>query len=582
MKRGTGIVLIIAVVVLAALSGCGGPKGPEPIKITVGQGTDPVILDPPMYSDTPTHNVNLLIYDRLYELTKDGRVEPGLAVDLPKIEESGTKYTIKIKDGVKFHNGNKLTIDDVLFSFQRGAFHEKSQMKSIFAMMYDMQKVDESTFSFRTGKFDQSKAPAGTQDADLKSFEARAKYYKPAAFGSQLNQLTWLGASILDKETMEKAQSDGTIKDCGITWAVGTGPYKFESWTQGDNVTLAKNPDAFDKTVKSNADKFVFKTIKDPSALKTAFLNKEVDLIMNVVPLDAREIEKQGAKILTTDGYIGYHYLGFNMKSPKVGQVNRDGSPDLDGVYDLKADSTKLRMAIFYSINPSDIVNSPDIMDKRGIVTLQYVESLPFGHISDPAGTRIAEGNNQTGYFNPQKAKQLFDSLPASYKKPGSLKATALSGSVYVKEALVVKDQVKKALGVDLIEIEQVALSELATRRRNTDPKIWDMLVNWTQTDDSYYIFVAFDGFNTSLLHDTKYYTKAAQEWIDKGNSLPNGPDRNTAYQNAQKAILQDIPRVPLVAIQGISASQPSIEGVEIMPSGSFRLRNAVKNLPKK
>jgi ABC-type transport system substrate-binding protein len=381
---------------------------------------------------------------------------------------------------------------------------------------------------------------------------------------------------------MEKAETDGKVKDYGVTWAVGTGPYKFESWTQGDNVTLVKNPDSFDKTVKSNAEKFVFKTVKDPSALKTAFMNKEVDLIMNVVPLDAREIEKQGGKILTTSGYFGYHYLAFNMKSPKVGQVNKDGSPDLDGVYDLKADSTKLRMAIFYSINPSEIVNSPDIMDKRGIVTLQYMETLPFGHLTDAAGTRMTEGNNKTGYFNRKKAKELFDSLPADFKKPGSLKCTALSGSVFVKEALVVKDQVKKALGVDLIEIEQVALSELATRRRNTDPKVWDLLVNWTQTDDSYYIFVAFDGFNTSLLHDTKYYTKAAQEWIEKGNSLPNGPDRNIAYQNAQKAILQDIPRVPLVVIQGISACQTSIDGVEIMPSGSFRLRNGVKLLPKK
>ena len=128
MKRGTHIVLMAAALALVVLFGC-GKKGPEPIKITVGQGTDPVILDPPMYSDTPTHNLNLVIYDRLYELTKDGRVEPNLAVDLPKVEENGTKYTIKIRDGVKFHNGNKLAIDDVLFSFQRGAFHEKSQMK---------------------------------------------------------------------------------------------------------------------------------------------------------------------------------------------------------------------------------------------------------------------------------------------------------------------------------------------------------------------------------------------------------------------------------------------------------------------
>ncbi len=577
MKR----LIVLSIVAVVVLMGCAaGAK--QPLTIIVGQGTDPVILDPPMYSDTPTHNVNLLIYDRLYELTKDGTIEPGLAADMPKIEENGTKYTIRIKDGVKFHNGNKLTIDDVIYSFQRGGFHEKSQMKSIFAMMYDIQKVDDMTFSFRTGKLDPAKAPAGTKDSDLKSAADRAKYYKPVAFGSQLNQLTWLGASVVDKETMEKAQADGTLKDYGITTAVGTGPFKFESWTQGDNVTLKRNADCWDKTLKTNAEKIVFKTIKDPSALKTAFMNKEVDLIMNVVPLDAREIEKQGAKILTTNGYFGYHYLAFNMNSPRVGQVRPDGSPDNDGEYDLNANTARLRGAILYSINPSDVVNSPDIMDKRGKVTLQYVETLPFGHVTDGKGTRMEEGNEQTGYYNPQKAREIFDKLPAALKAPGSLKLTALSGSTYVKEALVVKDQVKKALGVDLVEIEQVALSELATRRSKADPKVWDLLVNWTQTDDSYYIFVAFDGFNTSLLHDTKYYTKAAQEWIDKGNSLPNGPERNAAYQGAAKQVLKDLPRVPLVAIMGLSAAQTNVDGVEIFPSGSFKLRNAVKSLGAK
>jgi ABC-type transport system substrate-binding protein len=567
---------LVAILCLVALAGV-----PAQVRIIVGQGTDPVILDPPMYSDTPTHNINLLIYDRLYDLTKEGKVVPSLAVDLPKIEENGTKYTIKIRNDVKFHNGAKLTIDDVIFSFNRGAFNDKSQMKSIFAMMYDMKKIDEYTFQFRTGKLDTGKAPAGTTDNTLKSFDARTPYFKPTAFGSQLNQLTWLGASIVSKSTLEKAASDGSLKDYGITWAVGSGPFKFESWSQGDSLTIARNKDYFDTTIKTNADKMTFKTIKDPSALKTAFLNKEVDLIMNVVPLDARELEMMGATILMTNGNFGYHYLGFNMKSPRVGQVNADGSPDLDGTYDLDSDSAKLRMAIVYAINPSDIVNSPDIMDKKGKVTLQWIETLPFGRITDPAGTRIVEGNERTGYYNPQKAKEYFAAVPAALKQPGSLKLTALSGSMFVKEALVIKDQVKRTLGVDLISIEQVALSELATRRGSADPKVWDMLVNWTQTDDSYYIFVAFDGDNTSLLHDTKFYTKGAQEWIEKGNSLPNGPDRNVAYQNAAKEVLKVMPRLPLVAIYGISASQKNIDGVEIFPSGSFRLSDATKGLKK-
>ena len=571
------LIAALMVLALAPLAFAAGTQDSQTVDIIIGQGTDPVILDPPMYSDTPTHNLNLVIYNRLFDLTKDGKIVPDLAVDMPTIEENGTKYTIKIRQGIKFHNGNGLNADDVLFSFNRSAFHEKSQMKSIYAMMFDVKKIDDYTISFRTGKFDPTKAPAGKSDAELKTFADRAPYYKPVSFGSQLNQLTWLGASIVDKETFEKAEQDGTLKDYGLTWAVGTGPFKFDSWNLGDSVTLIRNRDYFDTSITSNAEKLIFKTIKDPSALKTAFLNKEVDLIMSVVPLDAREIEKQGGKILSTDGYFGYHYLGFNMKSPRVGQVNSDGSPVTDGNYDLDQDSTKLRMAILYSVNPSDIVNSPDIMDKRGIVTLQYVETLPFGHIDNSAGTRIAEGNTTTGYYNPAKAKQLFDSLPASMKQPGSIKCTALSGSVYVKEALVVKDQVKKTLGVDLIEIEQVALSELATRRRNTDPKVWDLLVNWTQTDDAYYIFVAFDGFNTSLLHDTKFYSAEAQKYIDRGNSLPNGPERNLAYQNAQKEILKVMPRLPLVAMLGISASQTNIEGVEISPSGSFRLRNVAR-----
>jgi peptide/nickel transport system substrate-binding protein len=530
-----------------------------------------------MYSDTPTHNLNLVIYNRLYELTPEGVLIPDIAVDMPLIEENGAKYTIKIRRDVKFHNGNPLTVDDVIFSFNRGAFHEKSQMKSIYAMMYNVEKIDDYGFTFRTGQFDPSKAPAGTKDGDLKSFADRGRYYKPASFGSQVNQLGWLGASIVDKETLEKAAGDGTLQDYGLTWAVGTGPYKFQKWDQGDSVTLERNPDYFDKTIKANAARIVFNTIKYPSALKTAFLTKEVDLIMNVVPLDAREIERQGGKILTTAGYFGYHYLGFNMNSPRVGQVNPDGSPDKDGIYDLDSNSTKLRMAIFYAVNPQDIVNSPDIMDKRGIVSLQYVETLPFGHIANPAGTRLTEGNPNTGYYNTSKAKALFDSLPDSMKRPGSVKLSVLSDSVYLKEALVIKDHVRRAFGVDLISIEQAALSEIATRRGSADPNVWDLIVNWTQTDDSYYIFVAFDGFNTSLLHDTKYYTAAAQEWINKGNSLPNGPERNEAYQKAQKIVLETAPRLPLVAMQGISASQTNIEGVALSPSGSFRLKDAVK-----
>ena len=574
--RNRGFFAILALLFAGFMVSCGGNQS-SGVTIIIGQGTDPVILDGPMYSDTPTHNINLVLYNRLYELNASGELYPDLALAMPLIEENGTKYTIEIKQGVTFHNGNPLTIDDVLYSFKRAAFHERSQMKSIFAMMYNVEKIDDFTFTFRTGQFDATKAPAGVTNGSLTSFEERGEYYTPLAFGSQVNQLSWLGASIKNKAAMEAAEADGSIANYGQDWAIGTGPFKFVKWDEGYSVTLERFDNYFDKSISTNADRLIFQTIRDPSALKTAFINREVDLIMNVVPLDARELEGRGARILTTAGHFGYHYLGFNMNSPRVGQVNANGTPDRSGVYNLNSNSTLLRMAVLHSVNTRDIVDSPDIMDGRGIVSLQYVETLPFGRIEETAGTRLEDGNSDSGYYNPEKAREIFDRLPESLKQPGSLTLTALSGSVHVRQAQIVKDQVRRTLGVDLINIEQVALSELATRRRNSDPAVWDLIVNWTQTDDSYYIFVAFDASNTSLLADTKYYTTAAQQWIERGNSLPNGPERHAAYQSAHKIILDAMPRLPLVAHLGLSVSQQTIEGVELSPSGSFRLVNAVK-----
>ena len=574
--RSRSVVFIMAIFTVLFAASCTSSQSGE-VTIVIGQGTDPVILDGPMYSDTPTHNINLVIYNRLYDLAPTGELQPDLAVGMPVIEENDTKYTITIREGVKFHNGNPLTVDDVLYSFERGAFHERSQLKSIFALMYDVQKIDDYTFSFRTGQFDAAKAPATVTNASFTSFAERGPYYTPVAFGSQINQLTWLGASIKNKAAMEAAEVDGSIASYGLTWAIGTGPFKLVEWKEGYSVILERFTDYFDPLVTTNAQRLVFQTIRDPSALKTAFINREVDLIMNVVPLDARELEGRGAQILTTQGYFGYYFLGFNMNSPRVGQVNANGSPDRGGTYDLNSNSTKLRMAIVYSVNPNDIVNSPDIMDGRGIVTLQYIESLPFGHIDDPTGTRLMEGNRETGYYNAERAKALFDSLPASFKQPESIALTALSGSVQIRQALVIKDQVRRTLGVDLIKIEQVALSELTNRRRNSDPSVWDLVVHWTQVDDSYAVFQAFDVNNTSLATDTKYFTRASQQFIERGNALPNGNERHLAYQSASKIILETMPRLPLVAQLGISATQSNIEGITLSPSGSFKLMHAVK-----
>src|SRR5499427_9793027 len=111
-----------------------------------GRG-DMQTTDPHSFNENLTNNINSLIYDTLVQRDKDLKLEPALAVSWQQVDP--TTWRVKLRPGVKFHDGTPFTADDVVFSFER-SISAKSQQRATYPNVIGARKVDDLTVEFTT------------------------------------------------------------------------------------------------------------------------------------------------------------------------------------------------------------------------------------------------------------------------------------------------------------------------------------------------------------------------------------------------------------------------------------------------
>ncbi|WP_288323600.1 ABC transporter substrate-binding protein, partial [uncultured Eggerthella sp.] len=101
-------------------AGSTGTTGGAADAITYSLTADPRAVDPAYFDDGESAVVSCNIYEGLYQYgAKDAKVAPCLATDLPEISDDGLVYTIKLREGVKFHDGGDFNADAVVKSIER-------------------------------------------------------------------------------------------------------------------------------------------------------------------------------------------------------------------------------------------------------------------------------------------------------------------------------------------------------------------------------------------------------------------------------------------------------------------------------
>ena len=221
-----------------------------------GAGREIASLDPYSFGETFTLSVLNHVYEGLVRYTGDLKIEPALAESWETV--SPTLWRFKLRQGVKFHNGNPFTADDVLASLAR-VTHDTSPLKGNLPAYKASRKIDDHTVEIEVN----------------------------GPYPLLLNDLT--NIFIFDKEWMEAngaslpTDSGKGVKGYATDNANGTGPFVVESRRADSKTVFAVNPGWWDKA-KHNIAKIEFTPIASSATRVAALLSGEIDFT-NVAPL---------------------------------------------------------------------------------------------------------------------------------------------------------------------------------------------------------------------------------------------------------------------------------------------------------
>src|SRR5512145_3025246 len=142
------IAVVVLSVLLLPLAATAAPAG----KVVIAQGVDPTTLDMMNQQEQPASNVGAQIFDMLVERDANLKLVPALAAELPKLV-SPTVWEVKLRRGVKFHNGEDFNADSVKFSLER-LINPANKLRgsSSFAPIDRVEIVDPFTVKIHTKK----------------------------------------------------------------------------------------------------------------------------------------------------------------------------------------------------------------------------------------------------------------------------------------------------------------------------------------------------------------------------------------------------------------------------------------------
>src|SRR5688572_26312081 len=216
-------------------------------------------MDPHFVAAAPNLTVQQHIFEGLVRVDERGRVTPGIAVSWSTPD--ALTWQLKLKPGVKFHDGSDLTIEDVVFSLERPLAIKGSPggFASYVRPITEKQIVDKHTLRLKTA----------------------------TPYGPLLQDLALV--LIVSKRAAGAASSEDF--DSGKA-AIGTGPFKLVKFARGDRVTLARHDQYWGG--RPAWDSVTLRVLPNDPTRTAALLSGELDAIENVPTADLARLRKTG------------------------------------------------------------------------------------------------------------------------------------------------------------------------------------------------------------------------------------------------------------------------------------------------
>jgi peptide/nickel transport system substrate-binding protein len=510
--------------------------------LVFGAPGDPAMFDPAFATDGESFRVTRQLYDGLLT-TKEGSADiaPALSESYD-VSDDGLTYTFHLRDDVKFTDGTDFNADAVCANFERwynftglaaapaaseyyqnvfGGFKDTPDVPSLYK---SCDAEDDTTAVVEISQVT-SRFPAALT---LPSFAMQS----PTALEKY------------DANNLSGNEDALTYPAYALEHPTGTGPFKLESWDRGNGeVTIVRNDDYWGEPAK--LDKIIFRTISDGNTRRQELEAGSIDGYDLVAPADYASLEDGGFQVLPRDPF-NILYLGINGGNIAGTQAN----PALK--------DPRVRQAIAYAIDRETIVKS--LLPDGAEAAVEFVPPAVDGWTEDV-----------TKYdYDPAKAKSLLTEAGAMGTKLRFYYPTDVSRP-YLPDPAAMFEVINKNLTDAGFTTEPVSLPWNPDYLDAVSAGQADLhLLGWTGDYNDAYNFIGtffadagggqskeeFGGFKSPEIFDA----------LAKADAEPDPATRTELYQEANKAIMDFLPAVPISHAPNALAVSDKVSGLTPSP----------------
>ncbi|OWU80979.1 ABC transporter substrate-binding protein [Phaeobacter sp. 22II1-1F12B] len=441
---------------VALMAGLGAAQAQT--SATVAMQLEPPHLDPTSAAAGAIDSVTYSnIFEGLTRFASDGSIIAGLAESW-EISEDGLTYTFKLRDGVTFHDGTTMDGEDVKFSLDRARAEDSvNAQKALFTAIDTVEVVDPLT----------------------------VKVTLSEPNGLFLFNMAWGDAVIVAPESIDDIKST----------PIGTGAFKFVSWSQGDSIQIEKYADYWGEPAM--LDSATFKFISDPTAAFAAMMAEDIDAFAGFpAPENLPQFEADARFQVLVGSTEGETILAMNNKRPPF-------------------DNVKVREAVVHAINRQSVI-----------------DGAMFG-LGTPIGTHFAPHNpdyvDLTGVseYDPAKAKALLEEAGMA---DGFETTLHLPPPSYARRGgeIIAAQLAEVGITAEIINVEWAQWLETVFRGKDFGMTI----ISHTEPMDI--------GIYARPDYYFQYDNAAFQELMTKLNGTTDPDERSTMLKDAQEIIAND------------------------------------------